>query len=341
MSINKIMLIGEAYGEEEEKVNLPFIGSSGWMLKNLLSQVGIKYDECFTTNVFNLRPKPSNDIGNLCGPKSSAIPGTTALTKGKYARAEFAPELTRLYKEIEREQPNVIIALGATAAWATLGSSGIRAIRGAPAGSLFPNQSRVFKVLPTYHPAAVSRDYTLRPIVLADLDKARRQSGSPDLVRPERFIWVEPTLDDLVLYEQEHIIGAKRLSIDIETSGDQITCIGFAPSPTSALVIPIIDRTKSGNNYWPTLRDEMIAWSFVRRWCAEYPCVFQNGLYDMHFLWRRYGIPCPKAEHDTMLLHHAQQPEMEKGLGFLGTIYTEEASWKFMRKENETVKRED
>jgi hypothetical protein len=42
-----------------------------------------------------------------------------------------------------------------------------------------------------------------------------------------------------------------------------------------------------------------------------------------------------------MLLHHSLQPEMKKALGFLATIYTEEPSWKFMRKEVDTTKTED
>jgi hypothetical protein len=42
-----------------------------------------------------------------------------------------------------------------------------------------------------------------------------------------------------------------------------------------------------------------------------------------------------------MLLHHALQPEMDKGLGFLGTVYTDELPWKFMRTKHETLKKED
>jgi hypothetical protein len=52
----------------------------------------------------------------------------------------------------------------------------------------------------------------------------------------------------------------------------------------------------------------------------------------MTFLWKVYGIPAPKACDDTMLAHHAMQPEMEKGLGFLASLYTDEASWKSMGK---------
>lgn len=344
-----IMLIGEAYGEQEEREGRPFVGSSGYILNGLLSQVGISRSECHITNVFNLRPQPRNDIMNLCGTKAEGIKGMPALVKGKYALAEYTPELTRLYREINEKNPNIIVALGATAAWAVCGSTGIRAIRGAPCGTTSPASAatgvvlnRTFKVLPTYHPAAVSRDWSLRPIVLSDLDKAKRFSGTPELTRPSRKIWIEPTLGDLRTFHYEHIRNASLLSIDIETKGGQITCIGFAPSPDVGIVVPFYAEPQNGKyldgNYWPDIKSELEAWSWVRKWC-QYPGVFQNGMYDMHVLWRSYGITCNPRE-DTMLMHHAMQPEMEKGLGFLGSIYTDEPSWKFMRKVD-TLKKED
>lgn len=344
---NGIMLIGEAWGEQEAAAGQPFVGKSGWLIKQLLSQSGIEFRDCAVTNVFNLQPPNSNDVSNLCGPKIEGIPGMPALVKGKYANARYTSELRRLYEEINSFNPNLIIALGATAAWALLGTSGIKTIRGAPIGTTAPatpatgvQLRRTFKVLPTYHPAAVLREWSLRPVILADLDKARRNSASPEIVRPARDIWIEPTLDDLARYERDFLINAPRLSIDIETKGDQITCIGFAPSVSSAIVVPFWSAAQSDGNYWRTLEDELIAWDFVKRWCSLKPSVFQNGLYDIHRLWRTYGIQCALAEHDTMLLHHAQQPEMEKGLAFLATIYTEEASWKFMSK-TDTLKKED
>jgi hypothetical protein len=69
---------------------------------------------------------------------------------------------------------------------------------------------------------------------------------------------------------------------------------------------------------------------------------FQNGLYDISFLWRSYGLRVRNPEHDTMLLHHALQPESPKGLDFLGSVYTEEASWKLMRpRGKQTIKRDE
>ncbi len=41
-----------------------------------------------------------------------------------------------------------------------------------------------------------------------------------------------------------------------------------------------------------------------------------------------------------MLLHHALQPESLKGLGYLGSVYTDHGSWKQERKMNETIGRD-
>lgn len=339
------MLVGEAYGKDEEEAGRPFVGASGFYLNQLLAQVGISRSECYVTNVFNLRPKPSNDVSNLCGPKAEGIPGMPPLRAGKYIRAEYASELTRLYKEIKDVQPNLVVALGATPTWALCHTSGIRKLRGAPTlahADVLKLTEWSGKVLPTYHPAAMMRDMSLRPVLLADLDKARREQEFPDIRRPQREIWVEPNLTDLALFEQEHINPSPFLSIDIETKGRQITCIGFAPTKSVALVVPFYDPSRADGNYWRTFTDELAAWRWVRRICAlRKRIVFQNGLYDIRFLWEIYGIPVPHTAEDTMLLHHALQPELEKGLGFLGTIYTDEAQWKFMRTKHDTAKKED
>lgn len=346
MSKNGIFLCGEAWGEKEEEQGLPFVGPTGWILRQMLDQVGIRFDDCYVTNVFNLRPKPSNDVKNLCGTKAEGISGLPALLKGKYALARYASELDRLYAEIRNENPNVIVALGATAAWALLHTTGIKKYRGA-ATTTHPIVSercgRAYKVLPTWHPAAVAREWALRPVALSDLDKARTESEFAEVRRPRRDIWIRPTLDDLRIYEEEFILPAHRLSIDIETKGRQITCIGFAPSPSSAIVVPFYSAQEADGNYWRTLEEELMAWSYVKRWSeGARSAVFQNGLFDVNYLWTEMGITVPNAEHDTMLLHHALQPEMEKGLGFLATIYTNESSWKFMRTSaTETRKKED
>lgn len=342
MSTHHLMVVGEAWGEEEVSAGKPFVGPPGRLLKGLLSQSGLRFDDAYATNVFNLRPE-LNDVKKLCGPKSDAIKWMPQLTSGKYVSAKYEPELLRLYEEIAHVKPNLILALGGTATWALFGKGGIRASRGTTA-SLGPQAmlrtGLGTKVLPTYHPTAVLREWTLRPIVLSDLAKARREVAFADVRRPRREVWIEPTLQDLVEFERLYIHPRSELSIDVETMGRQITCFGVAPDPEHAIVVPLFTR-KPIASYWKTIEDEVKALSWIRRICMKPNAkIGQNFLYDLKFLWEAYGIPVANCEHDTMLAHHALQPEMEKGLGFLGSIYTDESSWKFMRA-SASIKREE
>jgi len=169
--------------------------------------------------------------------------------------------------------------------------------------------------------------------------KAARESKFPEIRRPKREIWIQPTLDDIRRFKQEHIDGCQRLSVDIETAGRAITCIGFAPRPDIGLVIPFVRPSRTGRNYFTNPASEREAFRLIRQILGDPKTrkTFQNGMYDIAFLWRAYGIKVMNAEEDTMLLHHALYPESEKSLGYLGSIYTDEGSWKKMRK-NDTIK---
>jgi hypothetical protein len=278
----------------------------------------------------------------LCGPKATAIKGYPVYAKGKYIRSEFEPELSRLGDELLEHNPNLILALGATAMWALLGRTAIKKFRGTT--DLSTHTVQGFKVLGTYHPAAIFRAWNLRPIISIDLGKAERERHFPNLERPKREIWIEPSLKDLEDFYDRYLERANRLSVDIETAGTQITCIGFAPTPEVAIVIPFNDPRKPRRNYWANSSLERDAWRFVERVLAlPIPKIFQNGLYDIAFIFRSTGIRVnvPTGSHDTMLLHHALQPESPKDLGFLGSLYCDEGAWKHMRVDNRTIKRDE
>jgi uracil-DNA glycosylase family 4 len=55
------MIVGEAPGVEEDRIGLPFQGTSGQELNRMLSEAGIARNECFLTNVCRVRPA-NNDI---------------------------------------------------------------------------------------------------------------------------------------------------------------------------------------------------------------------------------------------------------------------------------------
>jgi DNA polymerase I-like protein with 3'-5' exonuclease and polymerase domains len=178
-----------------------------------------------------------------------------------------------------------------------------------------------------------------RVICIADFLKAWRESENPQLIRPFREAWVTPTLSEIRTWREiaTWSIGVRQqpLAVDCETNGSLITCISFAHSSKSAITIPF--RSKDGtHNYWATFDDELLAWHEVLLLLESgRPLVFQNGMYDMQFLIRM-GFNCKNARHDTMLLHHSLYPEVQKSLGFLGSIYTNESSWKLLRKQRAT-----
>ena len=125
----KLAIVGEAWGELEERTRNPFSGAAGYELTRMLDEAGIARRECFLTNVFNLRPD-RNDIETLCAAGVDAWREMPPLKPGKHVHRKYACELDRLYNELSSLRPNLILALGNTASWATLFSTGISKIRG-------------------------------------------------------------------------------------------------------------------------------------------------------------------------------------------------------------------
>lgn len=344
-----IAIVGEAWGDEEARMGLPFVGWSGTELNRMLEEAEIERRECFVTNVFNLQPQASplgkgvrnNDVLHLFTDKRHSSVPLGPFGKGNYLIDEYYSEVKRLWAELDRVRPNLVIALGNTALWALTGQSRIRSFR----GTVYPStKPEGLKVLPTYHPAAVLRDWSLRPIVVADLMKARRQSRFPEIRRPAREIWIEPSLNHIRLFYDHYVRNCTKLAFDIETVPGQITCIGFAPSADRAIVIPLIDNRKPDGSYWPTPREEREAITLVDQYLRHPGSekVGQNTLYDINWLWQKWGLTPVNYCRDTMLKHHALNPELEKSLGFLGSIYTDEPAWKIMRAKGPgTTKRGD
>jgi len=334
-----IVLLGEAYGEQEEREGRAFVGPTGWELNRMLGEAGIKRSDCFLTNVFNFRP-PGNKIEALCGPKTEGIHGYPSIGKYGYIRKQFRGELERLADELDEINPNLIIAMGNTASWAMLGKTTISKIRGTV--QLSTHTVTGYKVLPTYHPAAIFRQWSLRPVTVMDLIKGKRESLFPEIQLPKRQIWIEPTLEDIYEFHRNYIHSCEKLAVDIETAGSLITCIGFAPRKDIAIVIPGIGLRRAGRSYWPSVDIERKVYKIIKgTLTGPIPKIFQNGLYDIAFIYRAWKIGVMNAEEDTMLLHHALYPESLKSLGFLGSVYTSEGAWKGMREKITTIKKDD
>jgi len=361
----RLVIVGEAWGRRENENRKPFAGESGKELFQMLGEgmphvapalhaeivALFKYDMAWLghrdkwlnaasiafTNTINLQPF-NNDFRELCCkkadlPRDYALP---SVEQGKYLRPEFLPELDRLFDELREVGPKLVVTVGAKASWAILGDTRISQIRGAIADSHLG-----FKVLPTYHPAGVLRNWSWRPIVVGDFVKAEREMHFAEIRRPSRKILWDPTIEEVEKWTAETLaLRPEYLSSDTETMKRQITMISFARAKSDAICIPFVDKRFPGLSYWPDVATEVRAWNCVASLLeSEIKILWQNGLYDMQYILL-LGIKV-KSDDDTMLLHHSLLPEMPKGLGFLGAAYTDEPSWKLMRKAKQDTEKRD
>ncbi len=340
----RICILAEAPGTEESSRGIPLVGPSGHELRRQLNIVGVNLDDCLKINVFSRQPG-DNNLALYGVPKGAGgleALGPLSLNPITFLHPDHLHELHRVYGEIAEAAPNVLIALGNTATWALGLGQGIASLRGSIHTADIPGLGRPLKVLPTYHPAAVLRQWDLRSIVLTDLEKAYAESFSPEFCFDNSELWINPTLEDIREFDDLHMVRASICACDIETKRGQITCLSFAPTVGYSLVIPFWIEGASPN-YWATVEEEAEAWGYVRRWLErpDLTLVFQNGTYDAQYLQRHATIR--GMTEDTMLMSHSLWSELPKGLGHLGASFANVPSWKQMRRftREEALKRDD
>ena len=146
-----LMFVGEAPGEKEDEAGRPFVGNAGRLLDKLLEEVGITRSDVFITNIVACRP-PRNRA-----PKVKEVK----------AHAPWLEEQLRLVK------PEVVVTLGRVALTYFVPKAKVGESRGTP--KRLDRNGQPFVLLPTFHPAAVLRDYeVLYPTILSDFKKIAR-----------------------------------------------------------------------------------------------------------------------------------------------------------------------
>lgn len=181
----KIMVVGEAPGQNEVRAGEPFVGASGKELTNMLHDAGIMRTECFVTNVARVQP-PRNDISKFYVKNTNKV---------RIAGDELYEGIVMLREEIQRVQPNVIIALGDTALWALTNQRGITKWRGSIVECTLVEG---YKVVPTYHPAAVLRKWDWRFIAVQDMRRAEKESHYREIKYPDYQFIVRPSFEQVM-----------------------------------------------------------------------------------------------------------------------------------------------
>ena len=303
-----LVLVGEAPGAEEERVGRPFVGPSGFVLETKLSRVGVARQECYITNVVKERP-PNNNFNIYWNGKKPS-------EKLKRCIEELKQELAWLGQD-----ELTVVALGKNALYALVGRTDIGRCR----GSIYYTNigSCKVRVIPTYHPSAVQRQYELGAIFEVDLYKALKEKSLGLWEYPARNIIISPTYAMVEEYcsraEEEGIVA-----FDIETlPGSGIICISLSFSPDSAISIPLTV------SYWRSHKELLRVLKVIGKLMAsDTTKVGQNILFDIQYLMRFLGILPKKPWHDTMVMQHTLYPEFPKSLDFLASIYTREPYYK-------------
>lgn len=306
----RIALVGEAPGEDEEIYLTPFVGYSGKLLDGLLSSAKIIRRTCFVGNVYQYRP-PGNKI--------------EVVDRGC---PQWLESITQLQEDLVKFNPTVICALGETAMHLLTGKTGITKYRGSILPCTFVPG---LKVVPTIHPAAVLRVYTWYKVVKFDLDRVKEESASSALNLPERTFTIVQTLPE-ALAVMERLRSVPRFSFDIETNmKGHLVCIGFSDHPSRAWTIPL-DMRWTGVEYLTIMQSlEALMQSPAQK-------IAQNAQFDMTCLAWHYGIVVRNLWMDTMLAHHACFPEFRKSLAFQCSLYTREPYYKDEGKEDGSEK---
>ena len=341
----KIMIVGEAPGEREVAEGQPFVGFSGQEMSKMLQEAGIMRSECFITNVVRIRP-PGNDINAFIAQRKSDISAQHIMMRDKFVLPAVRDGFELLKREIEMCQPNVIIAFGNVALWALTGQWGITSWR----GSVMECDLELAldykpKVVPTYHPASILRQWSWRQIAIHDLRRAANQSKFREVIRPDYNHVIRPDYSTAVtvlhqLYQQVCERPGK-IAVDIETRAGHIACIGLAWSDRDAICLPLM-CVERPEGYWPIEQETQIAFALYQ--LLTHPnceVIGQNFSYDAQYFYRHLHF-IPRLKRDTMLTQHTLFSNLQKGLDFLSSMYCEHhLYWKDEGKEWDAKTGED
>ncbi len=144
---SELLIVGEAPGEEEDKIGIPFVGKAGRKLTEVLLKYRIERENIYITNTIKCRPPENRE------------PRQDELKECFYY----------LKKEIEIISPKIILCLGRYAGMMILGED--KKISEARSGEYEKFGAKVFI---TYHPSAILRKPELTSLFEEDIEKVSK-----------------------------------------------------------------------------------------------------------------------------------------------------------------------
>lgn len=153
----RLMLIGEAPGEQETLMGRPFVGKAGKNLDHFLELADLRREEIYISNVVKIRPTKTGKTGRL----SNRPPSREEISL-------FAPWLLL---EISLVSPGMIVTLGNVPLKALTDQ---KATIGEMHGRLIMENQSGYPLFALYHPASLIYNRSLTDVYEADV---RRLAG--------------------------------------------------------------------------------------------------------------------------------------------------------------------
>jgi uracil-DNA glycosylase len=341
----KYLWLGEALGENEDRLRRPFVGTSGMELyrmaeesrwfplgssrrivdglyRNEFYELDRTLDEqsIFITNVCHERP-PNNEIDEFFATRQAAKrEGLTELA-GRFPREPIRRGLEELAAYLEQCRPQFILCIGGTALWAITGLLGITKWRGSilPATG-GPIHGYAVKLIATHHTAFILREYPLRFVAVHDMRRAFHEREFPEIRRDDWHFITRPSYNEAIdcLTDLTSVDSNGPIVSDIETPygwkslAGHIACIGFSWDKYNSISIPLMSADPSLlDGYWNPDQETDIVLA-IRRLMTKRSLVFHNGLFDVSHICAHWGF-MPRWEHDTMVMMHVYLPGLLGG----------------------------
>jgi DNA polymerase len=146
----RVMFIGEAPGQNEDRQGRPFVGAAGQFLEELIALAGLKRSQVYICNVIKCRPPGNRD----------PLP------------TEISACRPWLDQQIALVQPQVIVTLGRFSMAQWFPGQSISRIHGKPA------QHNGVMVYPMYHPAAALHQAALKETIQQDMRELGKLLGT-------------------------------------------------------------------------------------------------------------------------------------------------------------------
>lgn len=289
-----VMIIGEAPGKREDASGKPFVGRSGELLDEILSEGGFNRKDVYITNAVSCRP-----------------PGNRTPTKGEIKTCKVW-----LDRQIKAVKPKFVLLLGNVPLQAITGKAGIKKQRGKP----FERDGIVY--LPTYHPAFALRDPPMKYFIDRDVRLFREivdgkgipresaldfvivktRSQFRDMIRDLYgtvsfdiettclYPWGQPIFKKNKLEERKDVVGFIK---------PKINTIGFG-TRRKQWILPLRHRESP----WKQNEiDDMI--EEITDTLEDCVLVAHNGKFDFLWMLVHYGVKWyEQFDFDTMLAHY-------------------------------------